>query len=76
MPNNRKRTKGRIKQTVYSEPRRIRITFEKVLTPTGERLVAEGKMTRKAALKKYGKHKYRINPRAVPVKVVDHPYMQ
>lgn len=67
---NRKATKGRIKQTVYSEPRRIfkeRYITDHML----EKAIRMG-MSKKEAFKIYSKNRYTINKNAKPVKVIEH----
>ena len=68
--NNRKSTTGRIQQTVYSEKRKIFVGM--YLTPKGQYLLDNGKISKQEAERKYGKKKYRINPNAMPVKVITH----
>ena len=70
MGNNRKTTRGRKKQIIYSEPRKIFV--EQYLAPKGEKLLLSGKITKKEAWEKYGKNRYKINPSATPIKTINH----
>jgi hypothetical protein len=70
MANNRKTTRGRKKQVVYSEPQRI--FKERYITDHClERGIREG-LSRKQALDTYGKNRYITNPNAVPIKTIYH----
>jgi len=68
--NNRKHTKGRVKQVVLSQPEKIFV--EDYISPKGLRLVAAKEMTKKEAKKIYGKKRYRKNPDAVGVRTIQH----
>ena len=57
-------------QIIYSEKRKKFI--ENYLSPKGQRLVKEGKLTKEEATKKYGKNRYRVNLNAKPVKTINH----
>lgn len=70
MANNRQATRSRIKQVVYSEPRKV--FKEKYLTEKGQDLLNRGLISKKEAWNKYGKKRYTINPDAKPVKVITH----
>jgi hypothetical protein len=68
--NNRKSTDGRIHQIIYSEKKKVFVGM--YLTPKGQKLLDEGKISKSVAEAKYGKKKYRINPNAIPVKIISH----
>lgn len=72
MANNRKTTRGRKTQVIYSAPRRI--FKEKYLTPKGLKLLAASKdpRERKIIRSKYTKNRYTINPDAQPIKLIRH----
>lgn len=57
-------------QIVYSESKKVLI--EQYLSPKGDRLLKEGKITKEVAWEKYGKNRYRDNPDAKPVKMIVH----
>jgi len=61
--------KSRI-QVVYSAP--LKIFVEKYLSKSIQRRVLNKEFSKKYAMKRYGKNRYRINPEAYPVKVIRH----
>ena len=63
------RLKGR-KQVIYSEPRKL--FKERYLTSKGAKLLLLKQISKEEAWKKYGKNRYRINPNAKTIKVINH----
>lgn len=72
MANNRKMTKCRRKQIIWSEPRKVFV--EKYLTKTGKKqlALAKTKKEKDAVWAKYGKNRYRINKNAKIIKIITH----
>lgn len=60
---------GRV-QDVLSAPAKIFV--EDYLSPKGEKLLDEGKITEKEAWDKYGKKRYKKNPKAYVIKQIVH----
>lgn len=65
-------TMRKIKQTVMSAPGKLLVG--KYLSPRGEFLLLSAKTKKEKELiwAKYGKNRYRNNPDARPVKVIEH----
>jgi len=70
MAINRKTTRGRKKQVIYSEPRKIFV--KKYLSPKGLKLLATNQFSKEEIWERYGKNKYVINTEAVPVRIIYH----
>jgi hypothetical protein len=70
--NCRKRTIGRRKQVIYSQP--LWLFVETYLTPKGKRLMflAKRKDAKELIMKQFGKKRYRLNPDARVVKIINH----
>jgi hypothetical protein len=72
MPNNRKATRSRRKQVVYSQPQWILVGS--YLSPKGQRLFNIARRTDAKELieRQFSKNRYRLNPDAHVVKIINH----
>lgn len=61
-----------VPQTIMSAPKKVLVG--KYLTPKGERLLASAKTKaeKNEIWAKYGKNRYRLNPKSRPVKLIYH----
>jgi hypothetical protein len=70
--NNRKSNDARRVQLIYDEP--VKIFVERYITDHMlEKAIRLG-LSKKAALAKYGKNRYRVNPEAKVSKIIIHKY--
>ena len=72
MPNNRKATRSRCKQVVYSQPQWI--LDGSYLSPKGQRLfnLAKRKDAKELIIQQFTKNRYRLNSDAHVVKIINH----